>query len=216
MPRSGQQDAAGLAAIVFVCVVIAFPDVQDPMEQAFHRILDVLVGIVTALLVNAVRLPRVKLHNRVFFIRLEDLAKDQFLRLSPAVLFRLQSLYREDARICLCRCDLATGETEALLKSEERAFIPPLRELAEEVGLDVAGYPLERIYTYENVDPEGGDNYIVDIYRFKLDFTVEDVKLQAEEAIDCKLVSFDEIEQLAERGVFLHYRRIVQALETMK
>lgn len=37
----------------------------------------------------------------------------------------------EDARICLCRCDLATGETEALLKSEERAFIPPLRELAD-------------------------------------------------------------------------------------
>ena len=96
-----KQDAAGLAAIVFVCVVIAFPDVQDPMKQAFHRILDVLVGIVTALLVNAVRLPRVKLHNRVFFVRLEDLAKDQFLRLSPAVLFRLQSLYREDARICL-------------------------------------------------------------------------------------------------------------------
>ena len=96
-----KQDAAGLAAIVFVCVVIAFPDVQDPMEQAFHRILDVLVGIVTALLVNAVRLPRVKLHNRVFFVRLEDLAKDQFLRLSSAVLFRLQSLYLEDARICL-------------------------------------------------------------------------------------------------------------------
>ncbi len=96
-----KQDAAGLAAIVFVCVVIAFPDIQDPMKQAFHRILDVLVGIVTALLVNAVRLPRVKLHNRVFFVRLEDLAKDQFLRLSPAVLFRLQSLYREDARICL-------------------------------------------------------------------------------------------------------------------
>lgn len=96
-----KQDAAGLAAIVFVCVVISFPDVQDPMEQAFHRILDVLVGIVTAILVNAVRLPRVKLRNRVFFVRLEDLAKDQFLRLSPSVLFRLQSLYRDEARICL-------------------------------------------------------------------------------------------------------------------
>lgn len=96
-----QQEAAGLAAIVFVCVVITFPDVSDPLEQAFHRILDVLVGIVIALLVNAVRLPRVKLRNRVFFVRQEDLAKDQFLRFSPAVLFRLQSLYHDGARVCL-------------------------------------------------------------------------------------------------------------------
>ena len=96
-----RQEAASLAAIVFVCVVIAFPDVADPLEQAFHRILDVLLGITTALLVNAARLPRVKLHQRVFFVRMEDLAKDQFLKLEPAVLFRLQNLYREDAKICL-------------------------------------------------------------------------------------------------------------------
>ena len=37
----------------------------------------------------------------------------------------------EDGRIRLCRCDLATGETEILLKSDERAFVPPLRELAD-------------------------------------------------------------------------------------
>ena len=32
----------------------------------------------------------------------------------------------EDARVRLCRCDLTTGETDVLLKTEERAFIPPL------------------------------------------------------------------------------------------
>lgn len=37
----------------------------------------------------------------------------------------------EGARIHLCRCDLATGKTEILLKSRERAFVPPLRELAD-------------------------------------------------------------------------------------
>ena len=37
----------------------------------------------------------------------------------------------EDARVRLCRCDLTTGETDVLLKTEERAFIPPLRELAD-------------------------------------------------------------------------------------
>jgi len=96
-----KQDAAGLAAIVFVCVVIAFPDIADPMQQAFHRILDVLVGTMTALLVNAFRLPRKKLPNRVFFVRMQDLAEDQFSRFAPAVLFRLQNLYQEGAKICL-------------------------------------------------------------------------------------------------------------------
>ena len=96
-----QQDAAGLAAIVFVCVVIAFPDITDPMEQAFRRILDVLVGTVTALAVNAVHLPRTRMHSKVFFVRMRDLAEDQFSRLTPAVLFRLQNLYQEGANICL-------------------------------------------------------------------------------------------------------------------
>ena len=96
-----QQDAAGLAAIVFVCVVIAFPDITNPLDQAFHRILDVLVGTVTALAVNAVRLPRTRLNQKVFFVRMRDLAEDQFSRLTSAVLFRLQNLYQEGAKICL-------------------------------------------------------------------------------------------------------------------
>ena len=96
-----KQDAAGLAAIVFVCVVIAFPDITDPMDQAFHRILDVLVGTVTALMVNAIRLPRTRLRHSVFFVRMQDLAEDQFSRLTPTVLFRLQNLYQEGAKICL-------------------------------------------------------------------------------------------------------------------
>lgn len=106
-----------------------------------------------------------------------------------------------------------TGGGVSAGETSEEAIV---RELAEEVGLDVADYPLEVVYTYENVDPESGDNYFVDIYRFQLDFRVGDIVLQDSEAIGCKLVTFDEIDQLAEQGIFLHYRRLEQALAAIK
>ena len=94
-------DAAGLAAIVFICVVIAYPDIDDPLDQAFHRILGVLLGTAVAIVVNAVSLPRVKRPNKVFFVPTMNLTTDQFSQLSPPVLFRLQRLYQDGAKICL-------------------------------------------------------------------------------------------------------------------
>ena len=94
-------DTAGLAAIVFICVVIAYPDIEDPLDQAFHRILGVLVGNTIAIVVNSVRLPRRRDPNKVFFLPTMYLTTDQFSQLSPPVLFRLQRLYQEGANICL-------------------------------------------------------------------------------------------------------------------
>jgi len=98
---------------------------------------------------------------------------------------------------------VSAGETS------EQAIV---RELSEEVGLDVSDCPLERIYTYENVDLKRGDNYIVDIYRFQLDITADDVTLQDDEAVDCRLATFADIEALNDQGIFLHFSRIQQAL----
>ena len=88
-----------------------------------------------------------------------------------------------------------------------------VREVREEVGLDVSGLPLEPVYAYTNVDLERGDNYIVDIYRFELDVTESDVTLQESEAIGCKFAAWDEICALADQGVFLHFERLRRALE---
>ena len=88
-----------------------------------------------------------------------------------------------------------------------------LREVREEVGLDVSGQTLAPVYAYKNVDLERGDNYIVDIYHFHLDVTEADVTLQDSEAIDCKFATWDDICSLADQGQFLHFNRLRQALE---
>ncbi len=94
-------DASSLAAIVFICIVIAFPEIESPLEQAFYRISDVLLGTFMAIAVNVFRLPRDKNRNLVFFLRTKDLAPNRFSQIPSAALFRLNYLLNDGARICL-------------------------------------------------------------------------------------------------------------------
>ncbi len=94
-------DASSLAAIVFLCVVISFPDIEAPLQQAGQRLLDVFIGTAVAIGVNVFRLPRVKQAHQVFFLRTSDLAPDRFSPIPPAVLFHLNTLHDDGARICL-------------------------------------------------------------------------------------------------------------------
>jgi 8-oxo-dGTP pyrophosphatase MutT (NUDIX family) len=86
------------------------------------------------------------------------------------------------------------------------------REVPEEVGLDLGDLACAPVYGYENVDLKRGDNYFVDIYHIRLDFTAADVSLVDGEAIDFRLATWEEIGELAEGGTFLHYERLRQAL----
>lgn len=94
-------DTAGLAAIVFICVVIAFPDIDRPFHQAVQRMIDVFTGTTIAILVNVFRLPRIKHRERLFFIHAKDLVPDRLTPLPPAVMFRLNYLYNDGAKISL-------------------------------------------------------------------------------------------------------------------
>lgn len=87
-----------------------------------------------------------------------------------------------------------------------------IREVGEEVGLTVTKEQARFCYRYTNVDLERGDNYINSIYRFKLDFTLDEVHLQEREATDVRLATWDEISELESQGLFLHYARIKKAL----
>ena len=94
-------DASSLAAIVFICVVIAFPEIENPIGDALDRIFGVMLGTAVAVGVNVSRLPRSRNRDLVFFIRSEDLIPDRFAQISPSVLFHLNSLQRDGAKICL-------------------------------------------------------------------------------------------------------------------
>lgn len=97
----GRPDTAGLAAIVFICVVIAFPNIENPLSQAGLRIIDLFIGTFVAIGVNTFRLPREKQKDKVFFVRTKDLVPDRFSQIPPAAMFKLNYLYDDGARICL-------------------------------------------------------------------------------------------------------------------
>jgi 8-oxo-dGTP pyrophosphatase MutT (NUDIX family) len=110
----------------------------------------------------------------------------------------------------------AAGDWETTgggVKKGESSFEGLCREVKEEVGLDVSGCSNEPVYWYRNDDPEGGDNYFTDIYHCHLDFSEEDVVLQEDEAIGFKFATLEEIKKLGEAGKFLHYKRILEALD---
>ena len=55
------------------------------------------------------------------------------------------------------------------------------REILEETGLDVTNAEGGFLFSYHRENPGEGDNYFVDVYKYHMDFTEEDIKLQTEE-----------------------------------
>lgn len=91
-----------------------------------------------------------------------------------------------------------------------------IREVHEETSLDVSSIVCDPIWSYVNDDPEGGDNYLVDIYHLHLPIPEESVSLQKPEAIDWKLATRAEIDAMNENSEFLHYKRLATALQQEK
>lgn len=83
-----------------------------------------------------------------------------------------------------------------------------IREIKEETGLDVSNAKGGYAFTYKRENPEEKNNYFVDVYRFEMDFSEKDVTIQEEEAADFQIASLEEIQELAQQGIFLHYDSI--------
>lgn len=87
------------------------------------------------------------------------------------------------------------------------------REVLEETGLDVTNAEGGYMFTYHRENPDQGDNYFVDVYRFVMDFDEGDVHPQESETDGFMLATLDEIKEFANQGIFLHYDSIKQVFE---
>ena len=87
------------------------------------------------------------------------------------------------------------------------------REILEETGLDVTNAEGGYAFTYKRVNPDEGDNYFVDVYRFVLDIDEKDVSFQEAEIDGYMFASIDEIKAFAQEGIFLHYDSIKKVFE---
>ena len=100
--------------------------------------------------------------------------------------------------------EVSGGAAQAGESSEEAVC----REVREETGLDISNAEGGYLFTYKRENPGEGDNYFVDCYLFTLPFAPEQVKIRPNEALEYKLATLEEIQELAQQGIFLHYDSI--------
>ena len=85
-----------------------------------------------------------------------------------------------------------------------------IREIKEETGIDVTNAEGGYAFTYKRVNPDEGDNYFVDVYRFVMDIDEKDVSFQEAEIDGHMFATREQIESFAKEGKFLHYDSIKQ------
>ena len=89
--------------------------------------------------------------------------------------------------------EVSGGGVQAGESSEEAVR----REVKEETGLDVRNAEGGYAFTYKRVNPDEGDNYFVDVYRFVMDISDEDLKLQTEETDGYMFATKEQIKAFA-------------------
>ena len=102
--------------------------------------------------------------------------------------------------------EVSGGGVQAGESSEEAVR----REVREETGLDVRNAEGGYVFTSKRVNPDEGDNYFVDVYRFVMDIDEKDVSFQEAEIDGYMFATREQIESFAKEGKFLHYDSIKQ------
>lgn len=91
-----------------------------------------------------------------------------------------------------------------------------LREVKEELGLDLCRENGEAFKTYPCPHNDGKGMALITVWIFRQDFDISDVKLQPEETDAAMWVTADEIRSMVEEGRFVAYDYIEDLLEYLK
>lgn len=145
--------------------------------------------------------------------------RGEFLKEHEYVLYSLVILQNAEGKFLITRRTntkgWAPGSWEVQgggVRAGESCAAGAVREVREEVGLDVRGALGKPIYKYENTDVPRGDNYIVNIYHAHLNFSESEVKICEREATEFKLAEWEDVCEIDKQGKFLHFKRICEAL----
>ena len=145
--------------------------------------------------------------------------RGEFLKEHEYVLYSLVILQNAEGKFLITRRTStkgwAPGSWEVQgggVRAGESCAAGAVREVREEVGLDVSDALGKPIYKYENTDAPRGDNYIVNIYHAHLNFSESEVKICEREATEFKLAEWEDVCEIDKQGKFLHYKRICEAL----
>jgi 8-oxo-dGTP diphosphatase len=87
------------------------------------------------------------------------------------------------------------------------------REVSEETGLKLDGADIIFMSSYRSEGGPDHNNYFEDIYQVRLDFTPEDVHIQASETENFRICGLNDVMLLGENGKFLHYERLLPVME---
>ena len=96
-----QAGTAALATIIFLGIVITYPEVETSPNEAVRTMLSTICGVLVALGVNIAHFPKEKHPEKLFFIRTMDLLPDRYTKLSANIHIFLEYLYNDGAKICL-------------------------------------------------------------------------------------------------------------------
>lgn len=92
---------ASLVSIVFLGMVVSFPDVDVTLRDALETLVYTVLGTAVAVLVNVYHLPRRKHPEKLFFVRTMDITPDRYVQIPSSVHITLDRLYNDGAKICL-------------------------------------------------------------------------------------------------------------------